>query len=143
MDESSRGVNERVVTVAEFEAGLGGVLTRLVADPGRWVVLVDVLASEGRYLQFLAREDGVLHAEVSSNASLRGGDRLTGADMAALVEDGWQEPIDADLPNFWRGQGRSTATATAKPRARRVPPATASRRRWLAVTMITARVSAG
>lgn len=102
MGGGSYRIHERTVTVSEFEAGLESALVGLLAEPGRWILIVDVLSSNGRYLQFLAREDGLLRAEVSSNASLRGEDRLTADQMASLIEHGWREPVDATLPNFWR-----------------------------------------
>ena len=94
-------IHERSMTVDEFLTGLEGVLTRLTADPGRWILIADVERSEGRYIQFLAREDGVLCAEVSSNASLRGDSRLSEDQVRDLVADGWLSPNDDRQPNFW------------------------------------------
>src|SRR5438874_114096 len=82
-------IHERTTTVSEFLTGLDGVLRRLLADPGRWVLIADVLKHDARYVQFLAREDGLIEAEVSSNASLCGASVLSAAQGAALVADGW------------------------------------------------------
>lgn len=116
MREGSYRIKERSVTVSEFEAGLEGALVGLLSDPGRWILIADVLSSNGRYLQFLAREDGLLRAEVSSNASLRGEDRLSAEQMVSLIEHGWREPVDASLPNFWRdADARSVGALAAAP----------------------------
>ena len=105
-------IHERDVTLATFERGVVGVLRQLVGDPGRWIVIADVAASDGRYVQFLCMEDRRCHAEVSSNASLRGAHALTAADEAALVEDGWSPP-EPHLPNFWRDGGIEAVPALA------------------------------
>jgi hypothetical protein len=107
------GIQQRFATVSELEVGLSGVLARLAAEPGRWVLLVDVVKAEGRYIQFLAHEDGSLRAEVSSNASLRGTHRLTEAEMTALVDSSWRLPDEADRPNFWRDCDPSGVPDTA------------------------------
>ena len=101
-------IHERSITVDEFLDGLDGVLTRLVADPGRWILIADVESSEGRYAQFLAAEDGMLYAEVSSNASLRGESRLSEVQERDLVARGWLPPSSDRLPNFQR-QGDGAA----------------------------------
>lgn len=95
-------VHARPLPVAEFDRGLGTVLGRLVRDEARWIVIADVENSEGRYVQFLAGEDGVLHAEVSSNASLRGAHRLSAEQQDELERRGWSKPQSPRLPNFFR-----------------------------------------
>lgn len=81
-----------------------GVLTRLVNDSGRWVVIIEVEASDNRYVQFLATEDGGLVAEVVSNVNLWGDELLSPADEERLRALGWQEPDLPERPNWWRDE---------------------------------------
>src|SRR5437016_5143325 len=74
----------RPTTVAEITHGLPSVLERLVADPGRWILIIEQ-GEDGRYVQFLALEGGTLVAEVSSNQFLSGDDEWTADDAARLV----------------------------------------------------------
>ena len=56
---------------------------------------------EDRYVQWAGYGLG-LQIECVSNHFLTGAARLAPAQMERLRDDGWQDPLGNDLPNFWR-----------------------------------------
>jgi hypothetical protein len=89
---------ERATTLAELEAALEGLLSRLVFGPGRWALIAE--DGDGRYVQALAFEDGSLIAEVVSNNYLQGERRWGEADEDKLLALGWDRPVGKRLN--WR-----------------------------------------
>lgn len=89
---------EQDTTLAELEAELEGLLSRLVFGPGRWALIAE--DSDGRYVQALAFEDGSLIAEVVSNNYLEDDQRWGEADEDKLVALGWDRPVSKRLN--WR-----------------------------------------
>ena len=108
------GYELRWTTMAEVEAGLAGVIGRLAADEGRWILIIEIgptpamVADMGcetgmclrAYLQWLCCEDGSFVAEVSSNDSLHPVHVLDEAQEAHLLDLGWHAPAPGGGPNF-------------------------------------------
>lgn len=89
---------EQDTTLAELEANLEGLLSRLVFGPGRWALIAE--DSDGRYVQVLAFEDGSLVAEAVSNNYLHTEQRWIEADEDKLLALGWARPVGKRLN--WR-----------------------------------------
>jgi len=89
---------EQATTLAELEAALEDLLSRLVFGPGRWALIAE--DGDGRYVQALAFEDGSLIAEVVSNNYLQGERRWSEADEDKLLALGWDCPVGKRLN--WR-----------------------------------------
>jgi hypothetical protein len=101
--------------MAEVEIGLRGVVGRLAADPGRWILIIEVGPTPAMvagmdcstdeclrgYLQWLCCEDGSFVAEVSSSASLHPVHELRADQEARLAEFGWRSPDGPRQPNYW------------------------------------------
>jgi hypothetical protein len=108
------GYELRATSMAEVEAGLRGVLGRLAADAGRWILIIEIGPTPGMigtmecatgvcmraYLQWLCFEDGSFVAEVSSNASLHPSHQVSTQQEAELLDLGWDAPRPPDQPNF-------------------------------------------
>jgi len=101
--------HQRLATVFEVVRGHGTVLAELSAQPGRWLlfleldpsVCVECGTADGRYLQFAVLEDGAsVIGECSSNAFLEEPWRLTDAQELDLLAMGWQPPDDR-VPNWY------------------------------------------
>lgn len=67
----------------------------VAADPD-----IDDLGGTEPYVQFLGYGNGLVRAEVSSNAWLRPGRQLDAASVDALLASGWTAPDDEDGGNF-------------------------------------------
>jgi hypothetical protein len=84
---------------ATFETGLRGLLTLLVQEQGRFLVISN--RSGKRYIQFAVEKDGAIFAEAVSNSFLAGPERLSETDCGKLLELSWENP-GKRTPNFWR-----------------------------------------
>jgi hypothetical protein len=89
--------NPETTTVVSFVANLPELLTAMRADPRTVVAVADF--ADYRYVQFWAEGDALI-AEVISNMNVPTHDALTLEQELALVEAGWQAPIDTKRPNF-------------------------------------------
>jgi hypothetical protein len=69
---------------------LADVLELMVGSTARWVLIIETAG--GRYVQFLAPEDGCLVAECVSNSYLPAEARLSEDDEELLAELGWGWP---------------------------------------------------
>lgn len=83
----------RTVPLTTVVAGLPSLLRRLVADPGRWILVLQVGPPEGNhYVQYLVCEDGSLVAEAVSNHYLVGPHRHSELEHSTLRTMGWAPP---------------------------------------------------
>ncbi|NLV30319.1 MAG: type III secretion system chaperone [Acidobacteria bacterium] len=78
-----------------FARKLAEVLAEL--GPDQLLVLSDPATT--RFVQFVAQGTDGIRAEISSNASLSPGDRLSRAQAAQLVSAGWEKPADTPKPS--------------------------------------------
>lgn len=86
-------------------AGLELILDRLVAKPGRWILVLDTTTEISPYfVQYMVFEDGSLLAE--TNRSLDDPQRLTGEQAERLKALGWNPPTTGN-PN-WSARQRTT-----------------------------------
>lgn len=77
------------------------MLAGLLADPARWILIIEVEESLNRYVQFLLYEDGErLVAEAVSNINLDPVEQWTLDDEFALLGLGWDPPALPKSPNF-------------------------------------------
>lgn len=89
------------VPLRRLAAGLADLLDRLVSDPGRWILILEVgPAAANRFVQYLAYEDGSLAAETVSNRYLAAQHRHSERTHRALRRLGWQPPSH-NKPNWW------------------------------------------
>jgi hypothetical protein len=86
-------------TVAELDSRLPAGLDLMVSSPTRWILIAKT--NLGRYVQFLATEEGVLVAECVSNEFLQGESRLSEESEELLPVLGWDWPAPPNQPN-WR-----------------------------------------
>jgi hypothetical protein len=81
--------------------GLEEILQRLLADPGRWILIIEAGPDAAPYyIQYLLFEEGSLQVEAVSNAFLQGANRLSDQDEHRLRMLGWQPPADQGRPNW-------------------------------------------
>jgi hypothetical protein len=81
--------------------GLEEILERLLADPGRWILIIEAGPDAAPYyVQYLLFEEGSLVVEAVSNYFLEGVNRLTDQDEHQLAMLGWQPPTDLTHPNW-------------------------------------------
>lgn len=96
----STGEIQSAKSIREVARDLEGLLARLTAAPGRWILVIEDARITSRYLQCLSYEDGSLVCEVASNHYLRDDHRWTGADSEKLSSLGWRPPKPPDRPNW-------------------------------------------
>jgi hypothetical protein len=92
---------ESTLTLGTLELGLCAMVERLVADPGRWILILEFGVHEADYFsQFLVFEDGSLAAETVSNSCLEGPHTLTDEQGQELEALGWSPPVPRRRPNW-------------------------------------------
>jgi hypothetical protein len=77
------------------------LIDTLVESPGRWILILDVGETGGRYVQLLVHEDGSILYEASSNNFLEGRDCLNSQQERMLESMGWTAPGGRNRPNWW------------------------------------------
>jgi hypothetical protein len=100
------GAAERrsAVPLCRLAAGLPDLLDRLVSDPGRWILILEVgPPAANRFVQYLAYEDGSLAAETVSNRYLADRHRHSERTHRLLRSLGWWPPSETK-PNWWSMQ---------------------------------------
>ena len=89
------------------------LIDTLVKSPGRWILILDVEETGGRYVQLLVHEDGSILYEASSNNFLEGRDCLNSQQEEMLESMGWTPPREeTDLTG---GPWRPRSTPIPRP----------------------------
>lgn len=92
---------QTVLAMSVLAEGLEALLGRLVADPGRWILIIEAgRERDPRYVQYLLFEDGSLVAEGTSNRYLKRSGRLGPVQEQRLAALGWQAPTDDGSKNW-------------------------------------------
>jgi hypothetical protein len=92
---------QSTLAMSSVAEGLEEILERLLADPGRWILIIEAGPDTALYyVQYLLFEEGSLLAEAVSNNFLEGANRLTDQDEQRLRILGWQPPADQGSPNW-------------------------------------------
>jgi ADP-ribosylglycohydrolase len=80
----------RPVCLEDLETRLADVLELMAGSPSRWILIIETAG--GRYVQFLASEEGALVSECVSNSYLSDASKLSEDDEELLAELGWGWP---------------------------------------------------
>jgi hypothetical protein len=92
---------QSTLTMRTVTEGLEEILQRLLADPGRWILIIEAGPDAAPYyIQYLLFEEGSLLVEAVSNAFLEGANRLNDQDEHRLRMLGWQPPAHQGRPNW-------------------------------------------
>lgn len=104
------------VSLCRLAARLSDLLDRLAADPGRWILILEVgPPAANHFIQYLAYEDGSLAAETVSNRYLTVPHRHSERTHRLLYGLGWRPPSKSK-PNWWSAQATMVPDAEAAAR---------------------------
>ena len=101
---SGRDRTSWTTTLRVLARDLVRLIDTLVESPGRWILILDVGETGGRYVQLLVHEDGSILYEASSNNFLEGRDCLSSQEEQMLESMGWTRPGGRNRPNWWAVQ---------------------------------------
>ena len=98
---SGRDRTSWTMTLRVLGRDLVRLIDTLVESPGRWILILDVGETGGRYVQLLVHEDGSILYEASSNNFLEGRDCLNSQQERMLESMGSTAPGGRNRPNWW------------------------------------------